>query len=786
MYHAFISYSHAADGRMAPALQLALEKFAKPWYKIRNLDVFRDEASLSVSPHLWANIQRALDQAEYLIYMASPVSAASKWVNKEIEYWLAHKPLEKLLIVLTDGTLSWDDKNNTFLDPSNNSLPGILDRSFTQEPFYIDLRSLKTEEDLSLNNPIFKKEVLKLAAQLHGKAPKDMAGDEVIAHNKMIRVRNSAIGSLVLLLVAALVAAFMANKNANEARRQTTIARDSSLAAQQQRGIAEFQKRVAEDSAREARLQRNNAYIQQQIAIQEKNNAILQQQIAIKERNIAQANFYISEAQKEANNNPTKALLYAQEALALYPVKEIYDKAYKIYRDNNFYKTIFFNQNVGVDSIAFLPGNNSYITFGEVSKEDWQFDNGITRPFYFKNGKKIFAYGTRYRVWNLSGELLGELEEKDVRKLYGYPFREKKVLLDSFDSTDQSDRIKVDGGIIEVYLGKDLSRYIKAKIDKAEIAQYNFSPNRKKLITVWTDQYLRIWDLSTEELSEYKLGNSNEGDNYDDIPYAISDDGKMMLSVKSSVRLWDLTDGSMIQSSEIDLQAARVSYSKDGNRILIYNEEGAGKIWDIKAGQVTEPTITRDNFMNDPENIFKISGDFDNVIMRMDENKKWHELKGINMPSGFVSVGALPGNKCFITSSSDDTIRIWDVNKSARTGQPILKFANARPGETIYDFVFSSDGKMMLTKPSPEYGNTIRLWDIRTGSCMMTFPELESGKLAQAVFRFSPDDKQIFIAYGQLLTIWNCVPFIDEYFRRRRIGTLKKEVATERLVYFSD
>jgi len=58
-YNAFISYSHAADGKVAPTLQSALEKFAKPWFKLRSLNVFRDEASLSASPHLWANIQVA-------------------------------------------------------------------------------------------------------------------------------------------------------------------------------------------------------------------------------------------------------------------------------------------------------------------------------------------------------------------------------------------------------------------------------------------------------------------------------------------------------------------------------------------------------------------------------------------------------------------------------------------------------------------------------------------------------------------------------------------------------
>ena len=164
MYNAFISYSQAADGRLAPALQTALEKFAKPWYKLRNLNIFRDAASLSASPHLWSNIQKALDESEYMICMASPLSENSKWVNKEVEYWLEHKSIDKLLIVLTEGEIIWDEKNNTFLNPENNSLPEALDKQFTQEPFYIDLRASRTQEDLSLDNPIFKKEVLNLEA----------------------------------------------------------------------------------------------------------------------------------------------------------------------------------------------------------------------------------------------------------------------------------------------------------------------------------------------------------------------------------------------------------------------------------------------------------------------------------------------------------------------------------------------------------------------------------------------------------------------------------------------
>ncbi|TMI63702.1 MAG: DUF1566 domain-containing protein [Bacteroidetes bacterium] len=232
MYNAFISYSHAADDKFASALQNALQKFAKPWYKKRNLEIFRDESSLSASPHLWNNIVNAMNGAEYFVLLASSKSEQSKWVSRELEYWLQHKSIDKLLIVLTEGEIKWDDENKCFLKPDNNSLPAILDDKFTDEPFYVDLRKSKTEKDISLDNPIFKKEILKLAAKLHGRSPNDMASEEVTIHRKTILIRNGAIGLLLVLLILSIVAGVIANqnrkqaeKNKKEAEEQTKIAK---------------------------------------------------------------------------------------------------------------------------------------------------------------------------------------------------------------------------------------------------------------------------------------------------------------------------------------------------------------------------------------------------------------------------------------------------------------------------------------------------------------------------------------------------------------------------------
>jgi hypothetical protein len=78
-YHAFRSYSHAADGKLAPALQSALHWFAKPWYRLRALRIFRDKTNLHLTPRLWPAIQAALDQSDHFILLASPEAAASEW-----------------------------------------------------------------------------------------------------------------------------------------------------------------------------------------------------------------------------------------------------------------------------------------------------------------------------------------------------------------------------------------------------------------------------------------------------------------------------------------------------------------------------------------------------------------------------------------------------------------------------------------------------------------------------------------------------------------------------------
>ena len=84
-YDVFISYSHGDDDLLSERVQDALQRFAKPWWRRRALNVFRDRTGLSANPGLWSSITDAIHDARYFLFLASPDAAASVWCGREVE-----------------------------------------------------------------------------------------------------------------------------------------------------------------------------------------------------------------------------------------------------------------------------------------------------------------------------------------------------------------------------------------------------------------------------------------------------------------------------------------------------------------------------------------------------------------------------------------------------------------------------------------------------------------------------------------------------------------------------
>ena len=225
-YDAFISYSHQHDTVLGPLLQAGLERFAKPWYRMRAMRVFRDTANLAANPALWGSIEDALRSSQWFILLASADAARSVWVNREVQWWRANRPPERLLIVGTSPGLAWDQYRQDWAAAA--PVPPALHGAFTEEPLWVDLSDLQ----LGGRGPqIPTDRIAAVAAPIRG-VPKDMIiGEHLRQHRRAMRLARGAVAVLATLTALAIVASFVAVAQRNSARTQARIATSRELAA---------------------------------------------------------------------------------------------------------------------------------------------------------------------------------------------------------------------------------------------------------------------------------------------------------------------------------------------------------------------------------------------------------------------------------------------------------------------------------------------------------------------------------------------------------------------------
>jgi hypothetical protein len=197
----------------------------------RALRVFRDTTSLAATPELWPTIERALERSRYFMLLASPESAASAWVEREVAWWREHRDADSLLIVLTGGALGWDPAAHEFTPGS--AVPPSARGWLSGEPLWVDLRWARDEEHVAAHNPRFRDAAAALAAPIHGTDKDELVGEDVRQHRRTVRLARAAVASIAVLALAAVVGAILADsqrREANTERRQANTQRDAAEA----------------------------------------------------------------------------------------------------------------------------------------------------------------------------------------------------------------------------------------------------------------------------------------------------------------------------------------------------------------------------------------------------------------------------------------------------------------------------------------------------------------------------------------------------------------------------
>ena len=110
IYYAFISYQRK-DEEIAKKLQHTLEYYKMPdelVLKNPNLregvrPIFVDMTELGDEPFLSQAIEKALKSSLFLVVVCSHSSAHSKWVNKEVQYFIQHNRIKRIIPFIVEG-----------------------------------------------------------------------------------------------------------------------------------------------------------------------------------------------------------------------------------------------------------------------------------------------------------------------------------------------------------------------------------------------------------------------------------------------------------------------------------------------------------------------------------------------------------------------------------------------------------------------------------------------------------------------------------------------------------
>uniref|UniRef100_B8HZ95 WD-40 repeat protein n=1 Tax=Cyanothece sp. (strain PCC 7425 / ATCC 29141) TaxID=395961 RepID=B8HZ95_CYAP4 len=269
------------------------------------------------------------------------------------------------------------------------------------------------------------------------------------------------------------------------------------------------------------------------------------------------------------------------------------------------------------------------------------------------------------------------------------------------------------------------------RANQSSVRSIAFTSDSRYLVSACEDHQLRLWDLTQGECIRTFEGHSHTVWTVD-----ISPDDQYVISGGNDyvVKLWDLQSGRCLQDYEgHTLQIWSVAFSPDGQTIASGSMDQTVRLWNIEERQCKacfrghSSMVMAVAFSADGKTL--ASGGMDRLIKHWDLSSKacaktWSGFKNI-----IWSVAFSPEGETIASSSLDGILRIWQVDNS----QCIQTMKH--PAE-VHAIAFSPGGIRQSNsgQASPEQsgqrlvsGNmhtksTLKLWEVQTGSCLMTIP----------------------------------------------------------------
>lgn len=675
-YNAFISYSHAADGKLAPALQSGLQRFAKPWYRLRALHIFRDQTNLSLNPSLWSSIQAALDQSEWFIVLGSPEAAASKWVDREIEYWLKQRPLERILMVLTEGTMTWDAGQRAFDVHQSSAVPPRLIRAFADEPLYLNLVWAHNHTDLSLSHPRFRDAVAEIASALSGRPKDELIGEDVRQHQRVRRLTWSAVAALSVLTVSSVVAAWV---------------------AVHQRNIAETQRAQA--------VQQNRIATARQLAAQSK---------AIMAQYVDQLPLAVLLAVESTRIQPTAEGSQAlRDTLSLLP-RPAFSYRYEGPDNTKRVRALAFSADGKLLAAAHDDGTFELLETarGKLTREErageaadppgfkWeeQMDAEVTAVAFSADGRLVATASNdkTARTWETAtGREVSRFDHDDGVSTVAFDPSGKYLASGSKDGTAR---------LWDLGSGRELARVAHAE----EVRKVAFSPDGRTLAAISTSAGISLMDVTSRHARRrWSFGDAGLG-------LAFSADGRKLATASGEyAAVWDVGTAALLFKATHTIGPGEqpglvwvddVAFNSDGTLLASAGRDRTARVWHLESGQElmrlphAAPVVA---VAFSPDGALLSTASVDGSARLWSLSSGTERLRAAH-PGGSEVVAFSPDGQYVASGAISGALDMWSLSR----GDEVARMTHAGEVDVVATTV---DGKMAATS---ERG-MVHLWPLQ-------------------------------------------------------------------------